>query len=247
MSLPSYGFSHIPQQTEDIFGRVHRDPRWRWEAFPEKKKNTVAQRDQVIFPTFCQVPSQIWSPDSSTENICTVLLPQELAYCTISGNSPYEILAHRADMFCFSFCSFLSFFLFFFFIKCVFLSHNVIWKQFLPTAGFAFTIGKHVKWKAGKMPSITREPFPHPLGSRSEAYLGSQHKLHQNRERLQTSHPPCTLSPSEGPHVRWGRNFLHTLQIKWIRCRPDCQLPGPLCCMWGPAEQLPPPKFPPSR
>lgn len=45
-------------------------------------------------------------------------------------------------MFCFLFCSF--------FIKYVFLSHNVIWKQFLPTAGFAFTIGKHVKWKAGE-------------------------------------------------------------------------------------------------
>lgn len=70
-----------------------------------------------------------------------LLLPQELAYCTISGNSPYEILAHRAYMFCFLFCSFL--------ISVFSFSHNVIWKQFLPTAGFASTIGKHVKWKAG--------------------------------------------------------------------------------------------------
>lgn len=44
------------------------------------------------------------------------------------------------------------------------------------------------------MLSVTREPFPHPLGSRSEAYLGSLHKPHQNRECLQTSDPPCTPS-----------------------------------------------------
>lgn len=44
------------------------------------------------------------------------------------------------------------------------------------------------------MRSVTREPLPHPLGSRSEAYLGSLHKPHQNGECLQTSDPHCNLS-----------------------------------------------------
>lgn len=64
----------------------------------------------------------------------------ELACCATPGNGPYETLARRVYMFWFLFCSP--------FIMRVFLSHNVIWKQFLPTAGSAFTIGKHVKWKA---------------------------------------------------------------------------------------------------
>lgn len=131
-------------------------------------------------------------------------------------------------MFCFLFCSF--------FIMRVFLSHNVIWKQFLPTAGFAFTIGKHVKWKAKEDVGTHRGAFPPPLGSRSEAYLGSLHKPHQNRECLQTG-DPHSFPPSEGQHVLWGRNFLNILQIKLIRCRPDCQLPRSACHMWRPGKQ----------
>lgn len=98
-------------------------------------------------------------------------------------------------MFCFLFRSFL--------IKCVFLSHNVIWKQFLPTAGFAFTIGKHGKGKAGKMRSVTREPPPHPLGSPSEAYLGSLHKPQQSRDVFkQAAH--TAVPPPEGQHALGG-------------------------------------------
>lgn len=124
-------------------------------------------------------------------------------------------------MFCFLFCSFL--------IKCVFLSHNVIWKQFLPTAGFAFTIGKHVKGKAGKMPSVTREPLPHPLGSRSEADLGSLHKPHQNRECLQTSGPHGHPS-SRGSACSLGEKFSECFadKIDQMQTRlPAAKLSGP--------------------
>lgn len=71
---------------------------------------------------------------------CSYNISLELAYCATPGNGPYETLAHRTYMLWFLFCSS--------FIIRVFLSHNVIWKQFLPTAGSAFRIGKHVKWKA---------------------------------------------------------------------------------------------------
>lgn len=82
-------------------------------------------------------------------------------------------------MFWFLFCSS--------FIIRVFLSHNVIWKQFLPTAGSAFRIGKHVKWKTVEDSGDSAEELLlRLLGSRSEAYLGSPHKPHQNPECLQT-------------------------------------------------------------
>ena len=59
----------------------------------------------------------------------------------------------------------------------------------------------------------------------------------------QATHP--ALPPSESQHVLWGRNFLNTSQIKWIRCRPDssCQ---DLCATCGGRQSSIPPKFPPS-
>lgn len=131
-------------------------------------------------------------------------------------------------MFCFLFCSFL--------IKCVFLSHNVIWKQFLPTAGFAFTIGKHVEGRAGKTRRVTREPPPQPLGSRSEAYRGLRTSLIKP-EDVFTQTTRTALPPPEGQRVLWGRHFLNASQIKLIRCRPDCQLPSSPGRMWRPAQR----------
>ena len=156
------------------------------------------------------------------------LLPQELVYCTISGNSPYEILAHRVYMFCFLFCSF--------FIQCVFLSHNVIWKQFLPTAGFAFPIGKHVKWKAGEDAACHQRALSPPAWltfwglSWVSAQSSSKPRMSSNRR------PTLHSLLQRGQCVLWGTHFLNTLQIKWIRCRPDSSLPGSLHSMWGPTE-----------
>ena len=139
-------------------------------------------------------------------------------------------------MFRFLFCSF--------FIQCVFLSHNVIWKQFLPTAGFAFPIGKHVKWKAGKDAACHQRASSPPAWltfwglSWVSAQSSSKPRMSSNRR------PTLHSLLQRGQCVLWGRHFLNTLQIKWIRCRPDSSLPGSLRYMWGPTEQHLP-KFPP--
>lgn len=123
-----------------------------------------------------------------------------------------------------------------FFIKCVFLSHNVIWKQFLPTAGFAFTIGKHVKWKAGDDAERHRRSLsPTRLAHVLRLILGLCTSLIKTENVFkQATH--TAFPPSGGQHVLWGRNFLNTLQIKLIRCRPDCQPPRSWSSMWRPTE-----------
>lgn len=130
-----------------------------------------------------------------------------------------------------------------FLIKCVFLSHNVIWKQSLPTAGSAFTIGKHGKGKAGTVRGVTREPPPRPLGSRSEAYRGLCTGLIRARSAFKQAargHPS-----SGGSACSWGRHFRNASQIRWIRCRPGRRLPSSRGRMWRPASQrgsrFPPP------
>lgn len=185
------------------------------------------------FPQVLPSPVRLQSPDSSLltpaqGTFALLLLPQELAYCTISGNRPYEILVHRAYMFCFLFCSFL--------IKCVFLSHNVIWKQFLPTAGFAFPIGKHIKWKAGKIRVSPESLFPTRLAHVLRLILGLCTSLIKTENVFKRA-TYTAIPPSEGQHVLWGRNFLKALQIKLTRCRPDCQLPRSPSRMWRPAER----------
>lgn len=133
-----------------------------------------------------------------------LLLPQELAYCTISGNSPYEILAHRTYMFCFWFCSFL--------IKCVFLSHNVIWKQFLPTAGFAFTIGKHVKWKAGEDAECHQRTSSPPawLAFWGLSWVSAQAS---SKQRMSSNRRPTLQSLLQRVNMFFGGD------IFWMLCR----------------------------
>lgn len=142
-------------------------------------------------------------------------------------------------MFWFLFCSS--------FIIRVFLSHNVIWKQFLPTAGSAFRIGKHVKWKAVEdAETRQRSRFPARLACVLTLIWG----LHTSLIKTQSvfKQATCITFPSsEGQHVLWGRNFLNALPIKLIRCRPDRQLPRSAGSMWRPAQQNVPSIPPPLR
>lgn len=153
----------------------------------------------------------------------------ELTYCATPGNSPYESLARRVYMFWFLFCSS--------FIRCAFLSHNVIWKQFLPTAGSAFTIVKHVKWKTVE-DAETRSGAASPpcLARVLRLIWGLRTSLIKTQSVFKQA-SLITFPSSEGQHVLWGRNFLNALQIKLIRCRPNRQLPRSAGSMWRPAHQ----------
>lgn len=80
------------------------------------------------------------------------------------------------------------------------------------------------------------EPFPTRLAHVLRLILGLCTSLIKTESVFkQATH--TAFPPSEGQHVLWGRNFLNTLQIKLIRCRPDCQLPRFPCYMCRPAEQ----------
>ncbi|XP_017828891.1 uncharacterized protein LOC108592172 [Callithrix jacchus] len=104
-----------------------------------------------------------------------------------------------------------------FFIKCVFLSHHVIWKQFLPTAGFAFTkLVNTANGRPGTMRSSPEEPCPHPLGSRSEADSGSRTSLIKTKGVLpQASH--TAFPASEGQRVLRGAGG----EDKFSECSAD--------------------------
>lgn len=132
-------------------------------------------------------------------------------------------------MFWFLFCSS--------FIIRVFLSHNVIWKQFLPTAGSAFGIGKHVKWKAVE-DSETRQRscFSACLARVLRLIWGLLTSLIKTQSVFKQA-TRTAFPSSEGQHVLWWRNFLNALLIKLIRCRPDRQLPRSAGSMWRPAQQ----------
>lgn len=191
-----------------------------------------AQQDRVIPtsppPRTGPCPAALW-PGSrnllgSSQNISV-----ELTYCATPGNGPYETLACGVYMFWFLFCSS--------FIRHAFLSHNVIWKQFLPTAGSAFTIGKHVKWKTVE-DAETRSGAASP--PRLARVLRLIWGLRTSLIKTQSVFKQASLiafPSSEGQHVLWGRNFLNALQIKLIRRRPDRQLPRSAGSMWRPAQQ----------